>query len=175
MGTRKVSHNMQTSPAKIFFPSKKWYENQKGPTARLHLGRKVSCLILSESVLHHYSMNHVQGRCDNHNQLPWQKTWLSWKAQTVFQRWRKEVHLHMFYKLQLSWQLFFLIIYIHIDIFVASVLVSLNRFNPPVVHARSGERMTMHVANQVLASMRYNHPKPQVNVLVLGTVYTLGH
>jgi hypothetical protein len=69
----------------------------------------------------------------------------------------------------------FLIIYIHIDIFVASVLVSLNRFNPPVVHARSGERMTMHVANQVLASMRYNHPKPQVNVLVLGTVYTLGH
>ena len=70
---------------------------------------------------------------------------------------------------------FFLIIYIHIGIFVVSVLSSLNRFNPPVVHARSGERMTMHVANQVLASMRYNHPKPQVNVLVLGTVYTLGH
>ena len=69
----------------------------------------------------------------------------------------------------------FLIIYIHIDIFVASVLVSLNRFNPPVVHARSGQRMTWHVANQVLASMRYNHPNPQVNVLVLGTVYTLGH
>ena len=68
-----------------------------------------------------------------------------------------------------------LIIYIHIDIFVVSVLVSLNRFNPPVVHARSGQRMTMHVANQVLASMRYNSPKPQVNVLVLGTVYTLGH
>ena len=66
-------------------------------------------------------------------------------------------------------------IYIHIDIFVVSVLVSLNRFNPPVVHARSGQRMTWHVANQVLASMRYNHPNPQVNVLVLGTVYTLGH
>ena len=70
---------------------------------------------------------------------------------------------------------FFLIIYIHIGIFVVSVLVSLNRFNPPVVHARSGQRMTMHVANQVLASMRYNHPKPQVNVFVLGTVYILGH
>ena len=69
----------------------------------------------------------------------------------------------------------FLIIYIHIDIFVVSVLVSLNRFNPPVVHARSGQRMTMHVANQILASMRYNHPKFQVNVLVLGTVYILGH
>ena len=68
-----------------------------------------------------------------------------------------------------------LIIYIHIDIFVVSVLVSLNRFNPPVVHARSGQRMTWHVANQVLASMRYNYPKPQVNVLVLGTVYTSGH
>ena len=35
--------------------------------------------------------------------------------------------------------------------------------------------MTMHVANQVLASMRYNHPKPQVNVFVLGTVYILEH
>ena len=51
----------------------------------------------------------------------------------------------------------------------------LIRFNPPVVHARSGQRMTMHVANQILASMKYNHPKFQVNVLVLGTVYTLGH
>ena len=28
--------------------------------------------------------------------------------------------------------------------------------------------MTEHVANQILASMKFNHPKPQVQVLVLG-------
>ena len=51
MGTSKVTHYMQTSPDKIFFS----LQNLRTSKVQLHCytGEKLSCLVLSESMLHH--------------------------------------------------------------------------------------------------------------------------